>query len=300
MRADLEGRVALITGANSGIGYVAARELVARGMRVFVACRSRAKAERAFPELGSHGPATLRFLPLELGDLASVRRCAALFLETGLPLHLLINNAGLAGRGLSASGFELNFGVNHVGHFLLTQLLLDRLKESAPARVVTVASRAHRRVISPQLEHARRPTRSLTGIREYQVSKLANVLFSAELGRRLAGSGVTSYSLHPGVVDTPFWRAVPAPLRPLLRLRRMISPEAGARTLLYCATADGLHEQTGRYYADSQPTAPSLTAQDHALAALLWEQSNIWTQSPAVSADWPQDSRSRGSAHADP
>src|SRR5687768_3216748 len=137
----LHGRVALITGATSGIGWVAARELLAMGAHVFVACRSKAKAEQAFPGIRSDPRDQLSFLPLELGDLNSVRRCAEQFIATGLPLHLLINNAGVAGsRGLTASGFELTFGVNHLGHFLLTQLLCERLVASAPARVVHVAS----------------------------------------------------------------------------------------------------------------------------------------------------------------
>src|SRR5690242_16980306 len=143
----LQGRVALITGATSGIGWMAARELLTMGARVFVACRSREKAEQAFPGIRSDPSDRLSFLPLELGDLNSVRRCAELFLESGAPLHMLINNAGVAGsRGLTPSGFERTFGVNHLGHFLLTQLLTERLVASAPARVVNVASRAHRRV----------------------------------------------------------------------------------------------------------------------------------------------------------
>src|SRR5262249_21981204 len=126
------------------------------------------------------------WLPLELSDFESVRACARMFLERRLPLHLLVNNAGVAGaRGLTRSGFEWMFGVNHMGHFLLTQLLLERIKDSAPARIVTVASRAHRRVEGIDWRALQRPTATFTGVREYCVSKLANVLFSAELGRRL-------------------------------------------------------------------------------------------------------------------
>ncbi len=277
----LEGRVALVTGANTGIGLVTARELARQGARVFVACRSLERARPAIEQIRTATGRTVEFLPLELGDFDSVRACARDFLATGLPLHLLINNAGLAGaRGLSKSGFELAFGVNHMGHFLLTELLLPRVRESAPARIVTVASRAHVRTDGIDWNQLRRPTQG-TGVGAYQVSKLANVLFSAELGRRLQGSGVRTYSLHPGVVATEVWRQVPSLLRPLLRLRGMITPEAGARTTLYCATSDSVSEQTGLYYDECQVHTPSRAAQDPALAAELWKRSAAWIEGGA-------------------
>jgi len=183
----LAGRVALVTGANTGIGRVTARELARQGAHVFIACRSAERAQPVVDEIRAiAGTGPVETLSLDLGDFASVRRCAQGFLGRGLPLHLLINNAGLAGaRGSTASGFELAFGTNHMGHFLLTQLLLDRLKASAPARVVTVASKAHYRAPGIDWNAVRQPTKSATGLPEYGVSKLANVLFSAELARRL-------------------------------------------------------------------------------------------------------------------
>jgi NAD(P)-dependent dehydrogenase (short-subunit alcohol dehydrogenase family) len=197
-------------------------------------------------------------------------------LARDLPLHLLINNAGLAGaRGLSASGFELAFGVNHMGHFLLTELLLDRLRSSAPARIVTVASRAHMRVPSIDWNALRAATKTRSAVHEYGVSKLANVLFSAELGRRLAGSGVTTYCLHPGVVASEVWRAVPWPVRPLIKLF-MLSTEQGARTTLHCATAVEAAGQTGLYYDKSRVAEPVGLALDAALAAELWRRSEAW------------------------
>ena len=274
---SLHGRVVLVTGANTGIGLVTARELATRGAHVFVACRSAERAEAALATIRARGPRP-EALALDLGDFASVQRCAQAFLARGLPLHILINNAGLAGaRGLTASGFELAFGVNHVGHFLLTQLLLERLKASVPARIVTVASKAHYRASGIDWAAVRRPTAARSGLPEYQVSKLANVLFSAELGRRLAGCGVTTYALHPGVVATDVWRQVPWPLRPLMKLT-MISAEDGARTTLHCATAAEVAQETGLYYDQCRVKAPSRVAQDGALAAQLWQRSESWVR----------------------
>ncbi len=224
---DLTGRVALVTGANTGIGRITARELARRGADVFLATRLLARTQPVLDEI------------LQL---------------TGRPC---------------AHWLELTFGVNHMGHFLLTQLLRERLVASAPARVVTVASRAHQWAPGLDWDDLRRPTRSLTGIREYMVSKLANVLFSAELGRQLAGSGVSSYAVHPGVVDTEIWRQVPRLLRPLLKLRGLRDPERGAQTTLHCALQAPQHE-TGRYYADSALKTPSALAQDQRLAVELW------------------------------
>jgi len=263
------GRVALVTGANTGIGRVTALELARSGFRVFLACRSRERTKPVLDEIG----AAAEWLPLELSDFGSVRQCAQMFLERDLPLHLLVNNAGVAGaRGLTPSGFEWMFGVNHMGHFLLTQLLLERIRRSAPARVVTVASKAHTHADAIDWDAVRRPTASLTGVPEYCASKLANVLFSAELGRRLVGSGVRAYSLHPGVVDSDIWRRLPWPLRQLNRLR-LISNEEGARTTLYCATSEPAGRETGLYYSESRPVAPNAAGRNTALAAELWERS---------------------------
>ena len=275
----LAGRVALVTGANTGIGLVTARELACRGAQVFIACRSAERAAPALEQIRAASPgAQVEALSIDLGDFASVRQCAAAFLARGLPLHLLINNAGIAGtRGFTASGFELAFGVNHMGHFLLTQMLLERIRASAPARIVTVASRAHIRTDSIDWDAVRQPTRTRTAIHEYAVSKLANVWFSAELGRRLAGSGVTTYALHPGVVASDIWRSLPWPIRPLVKLR-MISTEEGALTSLHCATAPELDGETGLYYDKCRQRTPSSLGQDRALAAQLWQHSEAWVK----------------------
>ena len=273
----VQGKVALITGANTGIGRITALELARAGWLVVLAGRSRERTQPVLDAIAALPQAAKPlFLPLELGSLASVRACAAAFLALGLPLHLLVNNAGLAGaRGLTQDGFEIAFGVNHLGHFLLTSLLLERLRASAPARVVNVASRAHLRAPAWDWEALRQPTRTRTGIREYAVSKLANVLFSAELARRLEGSGVSSYALHPGVVATDVWRAVPSYLRFLLRWRGFLTPQQGAQTSLYCALA-APQTESGLYYADSKVCVPSRAAQDGALAQQLWQRSAQW------------------------
>ena len=272
-------RVALITGANTGIGRVTARELARQGMHVFVACRSRERTQPLLDEVQTMAPgAKVEWLELDLASLASVRQCAQDFLSRGLPLHLLINNAGLAGaKGITEDGFELAFGVNHLGHFLLTQLLLERIKSSAPARIVTVASRAHRQARGIDWQALRAPTRSATAIPEYAVSKLANILFSAELARRIKGSGVTTYSLHPGVVASDVWRSAPWLLRSLIK-PFMISNEKGAATTLYCATAAAAAAESGLYYVQRRVKAPSKLAGERALAVELWTRSEDWVR----------------------
>jgi retinol dehydrogenase 12 len=274
--SDLAGRTFMVTGGNTGIGRATATALARRGGRVYLACRSPEKGRRAVADIvAATGSDAVAFLPLDLADLASVRRCAEQFLALGEPLHVLINNGGVAGqRGITRDGFELAFGVNHVGHFALTAALLDRLAASAPARVVTVASDAHYQARGVDFNALRRPTATVTGLREYAVSKLCNVLFSAELARRVQGRGITTYALHPGVVASDIWRRVPWPVRPLIKLR-MISPEAGATTSLYCATSDSVASASGRFYDDSREREPSPVATPD-LARALWEQTQAW------------------------
>jgi len=273
-----ERQVALITGANIGIGRVTAIELAKTGYQVVIAGRSLARTQTVLNEIRAlPNSAPALFIPLNLASLASVRECARQFLDMNLPLHLLINNAGVAGlRGLTEDGFEMMFGVNHVGHFLLTQLLEPHLLASGQSKVITVSSRAHKRTPGWDWADLQKPTRSWTGIREYANSKLANLLFSAELARRNQGTGLSSYSLHPGVVDTEIWRALPSWARPLLRLRGLISAQEGAQTTLHCALHAPQHE-SGLYYANSRPTPPALLGQNAELARQLWDHSTRWT-----------------------
>jgi len=273
----MSGRTVVVTGANTGIGRATALALARQGWRVYVASRSREKGEAAVAFVkASAGSDSVFFLPLDLADLSSVRACAEAFLARGEPLHVLVNNAGVGGaRGLSEQGFELTFAINHLGHFALTSALLDRLVSSAPARVVTVSSDAHYSAPGIDWDALRRPARGITGLREYAVSKLCNVLFSQELARRAAGAGVTSYALHPGVVASDIWRRVPWPVRPLMT-RRMLTVEDGAATSLYCATSPEVAGDSGLFYDKCAPRPASQVATPE-LGRELWERSEAWT-----------------------
>jgi retinol dehydrogenase-12 len=268
----------LITGGNTGIGRATAIVLARDGNRVYIACRS--------PELGAAAVSAIKSasgsdavwpLPLDLASLASVRSCAASFLELDEPLDVLVNNAGVGGqRGLTTDGFELHFGVNHLGHFALTHLLLERLKASGPgSRVVNVSSQAHYSAPGVDFGALRRKTASFAGTREYAVSKLCNVLFTQELARRLDAGTVTACSLHPGVVASDIWRRVPWPARILLT-RRMLTTEQGAATSVHCATSLEITSESGRYYDECHAKSPSRVATPE-LAELLWKHSAEWT-----------------------
>jgi NAD(P)-dependent dehydrogenase (short-subunit alcohol dehydrogenase family) len=277
--SDLAGRTFLVTGANTGIGRATAEGLARRGGRVYVASRSAEKGAAAVAGLrASTGNDAVEYLPLDLADLDSVRACAASFLARGEPLHVLVNNAGVVRtRGLTRQGFELMFGVNHLGHFVLTNALLGCLEASAPARVVTVSSDSHYQARGIDWNALRRPERGLTGLHGYAVSKLCNVLFSAELARRTAGSGVTTYALHPGMVASDIWRRVPWPVRPLIQ-RRMLTVEQGAETSLYCAASPSVASESGLFYDKCAQREPSAVATP-ALAAELWKRSEEWAAS---------------------
>lgn len=272
---DLVGRTFCITGANTGIGRDTALALARRGGRLVVLGRSRERTDPVLQEAESLG-GSATFVACDLGDLASVRRAADDVLALDEPIHVLIANAGLAGqRGETAQGFELAFGTNHLGHFLLTTRLLERLRASGPARVVVVSSDSHYAPDGIDWDTVRRPTKSITGMREYGVSKLANVLFTQELARREDPEVVTTYALHPGVIASDIWRRVPWPIRPLMT-RAMKSTEEGAQTTLHCATEPSLASETGRFYADCEPKEASAVATP-TLAADLWERSEAWT-----------------------
>lgn len=280
---ELANKTFIVTGANTGIGKITALELARQGAHVILACRSKDKTAAVIEEIKREtGNQQVEYVALDLGDLASVRACAQGLLDRKLPIHGLINNAGLGGaRGETADGFEIQFGTNHLGHYLFTRLLLDRIVESGPARIVNVSSASHYQAKTIDWNAVRGKTRTVTGMREYAVSKLSNVLFTKELARRLEGTQVTTYAVHPGVVATDVWRRVPGPLRWMIK-RFMISPEQGAVASLRCATAPELAGETGRYYdVGGKEKKPSRLADDADLARTLWTKSAEWTSLPA-------------------
>ncbi|MBA2663588.1 MAG: SDR family oxidoreductase [Bradymonadaceae bacterium] len=275
--ANMDDKVCVITGANTGIGQYTALALAQAGAHVVLASRSRERTQPVLDEIAAKaGADKVSFVALDLNSLASVRAAAAEILEQQPRIDVLVNNAGVGGaHGLTDDGFEQHFGINHLGHFLLTELLLDRIRASAPSRIVTVSSRAHYRARHIDFDKLKSPTKSVSGMPEYQVSKLANVLFSVELDRRLKGSGVSTYALHPGVVASDIWRTVPALVRPLIKLF-MITSEEGAYTSLHCASAPEVQDQSGLYWDRCKTKKASRPAHDEQLAAELWRRSEQW------------------------
>lgn len=270
--ADLPGRTFFVTGANSGVGRAMVEALAARGAGVVLASRSKERTEPVLDGIRrSHPGANAEFLEIDVSDLASVRTAAGRFLATGRPIDVLVNNAGIAGtRALSRDGFDLTYATNHIGPFLLTNLLLPRLRAAPEGRIVNVSSVAHmgvKRLDWAGLERRAEPKRS--GFPDYAVTKLMNVLHAKELARRLAGARVTTSALHPGGVASNIWRAVPQPFQWLLK-QFLLSNEEGAQTPLYCATAPDLATVTGRYYDKCREVAPNPLADDDALAQELW------------------------------
>lgn len=267
----------VVTGANTGIGRVTAEKLAAGGAHVLLACRSEEKTAPVVEAIRAAG-GKADFVPLDLAHFESVRAGADRILAMDQPIDVLVDNAGLAPhRGASTrDGFEAAFGTNHLGHFLLTVLLAPRLRAAKAARIVVVSSGSHYRARGIDFDAVRKPTKSVTGVPEYEVSKLANVLFVKELARRIGPSGVRSYAVHPGVVASDAWRRVPWPFRPLIKLF-MISEEDGARTTLHCATSPEVADHDGRYYDKCKEKRPNKAADDADLARALWEKSAEWT-----------------------
>ena len=281
---DLQGRTFYVTGANSGIGRATAEALAGRGGTVVLAARSEERTRPVLEGIRARDPqAKVEFALLDLADLGSVRRAAQAFLDSGRALDVLVNNAGVAGtRALSADGFDLTYATNHIGPFLLTNLLLPALERALQGRVVNVASVAHmsaKGIDWSLLQRRTEPRRSRFA--DYAVTKLMNVLHAKELARRLAGTRVTTYALHPGGVASNIWRSVPQPIRWIL-LRFLDSNEQGARTPLYCATAAELATATGRYYDKSREVPCSPLADDPALAHELCTRTEAAVAEAAV------------------
>jgi len=268
----MKDKVVLITGGNSGIGKVTAMDLAKRGAKVFIACRDSEKTEAALAEINSAASIQVENLPVELASLASVRKlidqCQSKFDQ----LDVLLNNAGVfpMKQQLTDDGFEMQFGVNHLSHFLLTQGLLENLKKCDNARVITVSSKLHKKgVIDFDSFKGEKLYNSQVA---YGQSKLANVLFAVELAKRLGGTGVTSNALHPGAVRTDIVRDLPWIVRKLIYLM-FIDVEKGAQTNIQLASDESLKSVTGKYFDQTQLDECSPLADDIELRERLWAES---------------------------
>jgi retinol dehydrogenase 12 len=289
---DTPSRVALITGGNSGIGFATARKLAAKGFHVIMAARNQQTAAQAIARIQADQPdATLESIPLDLASFASIRQCAAIFKAKGYPLHVLINNAGGAIKGKQASftadGFEMTFGTNHLGHFLLTNLLLNELKRSAPARVITVSSQRHIPGYGGS-KGAQFDWDNLKGEKFYDSatfynnSKLANMWFAYELQRRLTGTGVTSNAVCPGFVPEAigdrrsswFDRLLYRRILPRMPFARSL--DRASSSYLLAATDLRWENVGGKFITDGKERRSSDESYDEAKARKLWELSEKW------------------------
>jgi retinol dehydrogenase 14 len=272
----MAGRTVLITGATSGIGLATALGLARMGAHLAITGRDRVRTEDAAREIRAAGNGRVDLFIADLSSQSEVRELAEEVLQSLSRIHVLINNVGayFDTRHVTADGLERTFALNHLAPFLLTNLLLEKLKQSASARVVTVSSNAQTtgRIDFSNLQGEK----SYSGARAYSQSKLANVLFSYELARRLKGTSVTANALHPGVVSTSFGAEDPATVQrifiPFLR-PFMKSPAQGAATSIHLASAPELGQVTGRYFANSHPKKSSGPSYDQATAARLWQVS---------------------------
>lgn len=299
LERDLGGKTMLVTGANSGIGFDTAKQLARQGAHVVLACRRPDAAQEALAELKQEIPdANAELMELDLGDLASVRAFAEAFLAKHARLDVLVNNAGVMNtpQGTTKDGFETQLGVNHLGHFLLTELLLERLRASAPSRVVCLSSCYHDKAMGREgdihFDDLFFENTPYDGWTAYAQSKLANLLHARELARRLEGTGVTAVSVHPGWVRTnlarntmPLW-VQNLVVRPVFGLMGMIEPWEGAQTSLHAVLADDVPEHNGAYFSQTGMyrdkacnkggwplRSPNPNAHDEVKAARLYEVS---------------------------
>ncbi|SMF64183.1 SDR family oxidoreductase [Pseudobacteriovorax antillogorgiicola] len=298
-KKDLSKQVYIVTGANSGIGLVTAQQLAKQNGQVVFACRRTEEAEKEIAQLAAQGlpKANMRALSLDLGDLSSVRSFVKEFLSHYDQLHGLVNNAGVMNTPLSRTkdGFEMQFGINHCGHFLLSHLLLDTLKKSSPARIVNVSSCFHDKAMGKtgfiHFDDLNFEKASYNGWEAYAQSKLANLLHAKELAKRLQGTDVIAVSVHPGWVRTnlakhsmPLW-VQNIILKPIFRLMGMIEPWEGAQTTLHCLLADDIKQHNGAYFSQTGTyrnprlnkggwplTSPNEHANDQGAAAKLYEE----------------------------
>lgn len=268
----MQGKIAIVTGSNTGIGKETARGLAQQGATVIMACRDPQKAEAARAELAAGaGRGEVVAMPLDLGSKVSVRAFARSFGEKYGKLDVLVNNAGVwpTARGTTADGVETTWGTNHLGTFLLTMELLPLLKASAPSRVVVLSSKLHYRG-KIDWEDLQFEKKSYSATGAYNQSKLANVMFTKALARRLEGTGVTANAVHPGVVTTELARGYPKLLVKIFHLFT-ITAEEGAKTSLHVATAAETAKVTGEYFEDCKAKPAAKAALDVAAQERLWK-----------------------------
>jgi retinol dehydrogenase 12 len=283
----MKGKVVVITGATSGIGLVGADQLAAMGARVVLVARDQARGEAALSRLGKSGPGVSHSIHYaDLSRLAEMKRVAAEIAAAEPRIDVLINNAGalFGSRRVTADGLELTFATNHVAYFALTHGLRDRLLAAAPtARVINTSSDAHKgnQIDFSDLQSAN----DYSGFKVYGRSKLANILYTRELARRWAGTGVTANCLHPGFVATRFGDESGGMLSFAVRIAKYfaISPEKGAKTIVYLASSDDVAKVSGKYFYKCREATPAPEAQDHDAARRLWEETEKLTGvAPAV------------------
>ncbi|XP_037837443.1 dehydrogenase/reductase SDR family member 13-like isoform X1 [Kryptolebias marmoratus] len=279
-KVKLHGKTVIVTGSNTGIGKTTAIDLAKRGARVILACRSKQRGEAALQEIKREsGSNQVVFMQLDLGSLKSVRSFAETFLKSEPRLDILINNAGICMQGQTEDGFGLMFGVNHLGHFLLTNLLLERLKECGPSRIVTVSSMAHNfgKIDFDCLNSHKALGLGTSFVRVLQIycdSKLCNVLFNHELAKRLQGTKVTCYSLHPGVISSELGRNTSSVLHVLLKPVTTLffkNTIQGCQTTLHCALQEDIEDLSGSYFSNCTVRELYAKAKDDAAAKKLWE-----------------------------
>jgi NAD(P)-dependent dehydrogenase (short-subunit alcohol dehydrogenase family) len=276
IQPTMTGRVCLVTGASSGIGRATATGLAQLGATVLMLCRDRVRGEAVRSQIiHATGNGAVELLLADLSSQQQMRTVAAQVLDQYSALHVLVNNAGvyLGKRTLTVDGLETTFAVNHLAYFLLTNLLLGRLKESAPSRIVNVSSSAHEGadIDFGDLQSERR----YRGMRAYGQSKLANLMFTYELARRLAGSGVTVNAVHPGLVATTWGSAGIPLLRAGIRLYHpfMLTPEQGADTVIYLASSSAVAGVSGAYFVKRAAVRSSPASYYETLQQRLWEMS---------------------------
>ncbi len=275
--SDLNGKVCLVTGATSGIGEVTAKALAARGAQVILVGRNQLKADKTVQQIQSEtGSNSVQYLLADFADLQQIHDLVSSFKSQYSRLDVLINNAGayFNSRRQTAYGVEMTFLVNHLAPFLLTNLLLDMIKASPAARIINVSSDAHQygSMDFADLEYKRR----YFGMKAYARSKLANILFTYELARRLEGSAVTVNALHPGHIATDIWRTNFSLIGPLLKWIMgffAITPEEGAKTSIYLASSPEVEGLTGQYYVKQEVVQSSPMSYDQNLARQLWRVS---------------------------